>query len=279
MTVQRRAALSDMQTRRNRLTAAVWMILLLLVTGIAVRSAFMHQWERLFTCLLTLVLFAAPSFAAHRLHIKLPTALEITVLIFIFCSEVLGEIACFYIKYPLWDAMLHAVNGFLFAAFGFCLTDLLNENRSAKFHLSPSFLAFVAFCFSMTIGIFWEFFEYAMDYLFALDMQKDVLLSGFHSVLLDETRQNVPVAVREITRTVIETADGTKYVISGYLDIGLTDTLKDLFVNFIGAAVFSLLGRIYVRQRGRNSIAAAFIPVVADADGQPAADTENRGNL
>ncbi|MBQ5339708.1 MAG: hypothetical protein J6Z40_11160 [Oscillospiraceae bacterium] len=267
------------QIREHRATFIVWMILRILVIGIAVRSAHTHQWERFFTCILTLILFLAPSFVQKKLRIKLPTALEITVLIFIFCAEVLGEIACFYIKYPLWDTMLHTVNGFLFAAFGFCLVDLLNENHSVKFHLSPSFLALVAFCFSMTIGIFWEFFEYAMDHLFALDMQKDTILTAFQSVTLDETRQNNPVAVQNITRTVIETADGTKYVISGYLDIGLTDTLKDLFVNFIGAAVFSLLGRIYVRQRGKNSIAAAFIPVVAVSEAQRAADTENRGNL
>ena len=75
--------------------------------------------------------------------------------------------------------------------------------------------------------------------------------------------------------SVIETADGAKYVIDGYLDIGLTDTLKDLFVNFIGAAVFSLLGRIYVRQRGKNSIAAAFIPIVSPS----AAETESTEGL
>ena len=171
--------------------------------------------------------------------------------------------------------MLHTVNGFLFAAFGFCLVDLLNENRSIKFRLSPNFLALVAFCFSMTIGIFWEFFEFTMDHLFALDMQKDTVLAAFQSVTLDETRQNIPVAVQDITRTVIETADGAKYVIDGYLDIGLTDTLKDLFVNFIGAAVFSLLGRIYVRQRGKNSIAAAFIPIVSPS----AAETESTEGL
>ncbi len=268
MTKQLHSAIREEFRRKNRLTVIVWIVLRILVVGIAVRSVYTQQWERFFTCLLTLTLFMSPSFVEHKLHIKLPTALEITVLIFIFCAEVLGEIACFYIKYPLWDTMLHTVNGFLFAAFGFCLVDLLNENRSAKFHLSPSFLALVAFCFSMTIGIFWEFFEYTMDHLFALDMQKDTILTAFHSVTLDETRQNIPVAVQDITRTTVETADGTQYALDGYLDIGLTDTLKDLFVNFIGAAVFSLLGRIYVRQRGKNSIAAAFIPVVAAAEEQ-----------
>lgn len=272
---RRRSAVPPELANKNRLTIIVWSVLRLLVIGVAVRSVFMQQWERFFTCLLTLILFMAPSFVERRLHIKLPTALEITVLIFIFCAEVLGEIACFYIKYPLWDTMLHTVNGFLFAAFGFCLVDLLNENRSIKFRLSPNFLALVAFCFSMTIGIFWEFFEFSMDHLFALDMQKDTVLAAFQSVTLDETRQNIPVAVQDITRTVIETADGTKYVIDGYLDIGLTDTLKDLFVNFIGAAVFSLLGRIYVRQRGKNSIAAAFIPIVSPS----AAETESTEGL
>jgi len=272
---RRRSAVPPELAHKNRLTIIVWSVLRLLVIGVAVRSVFMQQWERFFTCLLTLILFMAPSFVERRLHIKLPTALEITVLIFIFCAEVLGEIACFYIKYPLWDTMLHTVNGFLFAAFGFCLVDLLNENRSIKFRLSPNFLALVAFCFSMTIGIFWEFFEFSMDHLFALDMQKDTVLAAFQSVTLDETRQNIPVAVQDITRTVIETADGAKYVIDGYLDIGLTDTLKDLFVNFIGAAVFSLLGRIYVRQRGKNSIAAAFIPIVSPS----AAETESTEGL
>ncbi len=269
MGIKTQPALSKEMKRKNRATLIVWMVLRILVIGIAVRSVFARQWESLFTCLLTLVLFMAPSFVERKLHIKLPTMLEITVLIFIFCAEVLGEIACFYIKYPLWDTMLHTVNGFLFAAFGFCLVDLLNENSNVKLRLSPNFLTLVAFCFSMTIGIFWEFFEFSMDHLFALDMQKDTLLTEFQSVVLDDTKQNIPIVVQNITRTIIETADGNQIVLNGYLDIGLTDTLKDLFVNFIGAAVFSALGRIYVQQRGKHSIAAAFIPVVAEKSEAP----------
>lgn len=274
---KKRSALPPELAHKHRVTIIVWSVLRLLVIAVAVRCVFTRQWERFFTCLLTLTLFMAPSFVERKLHIKLPTALEITVLIFIFCAEVLGEIACFYIKYPLWDTMLHTVNGFLFAAFGFCLVDLLNENRSVKFKLSPNFLALVAFCFSMTIGIFWEFFEFSMDHLFTLDMQKDTVVTEFQSVTLDETKQNIPIVIQDIKRTTVETADGTQYVIDGYLDVGLTDTLKDLFVNFVGAAVFSLIGRIYVRQRGKNVIAAAFIPVVAA--GQPVTEEDTEGFL
>ncbi|MBR3267548.1 MAG: hypothetical protein IKI58_02285 [Oscillospiraceae bacterium] len=251
---------------------AKFVLLLLcgIVAATACRNAVRGHWESVMTCILTLMLFLIPAFIGKQLHIRLPAAMEVTFLIFIFCAEVLGEIACFYVKYPLWDTMLHTVNGFLFAAFGFCLADLLNENPRLKFQLSPQFTALAAFCFSMTVGILWEFFEFSMDRLLALDMQKDTLITAFHSVALNESGENTPLPVEHITRTVIETADGKQIILNGYLDIGLTDTLKDLFVNFIGAAVFSVLGGIYVARRGKSGFAAAFIPVVEPVTAQSA---------
>jgi hypothetical protein len=234
---------------------------------VGIRNAVQEQWESVLTCILTLILFLAPDLIERQLHIKLPTAMEVTVFVFIFCAEILGEIACFYIKYSFWDTTLHTVNGFLFAAFGFCLVDLLNENQRITLQLSPLFLAVISFCFSMTIGIMWEFFEFTVDHTLKKDMQKDTVLTGFQSVMLDETRKNIPVPVQNIQRTTIETA-GETYVIDGYLDIGLTDTMKDLFVNFIGATVFSCIGFVYVKRRGKHGLAAAFIPIVKPAEEQ-----------
>ena len=256
-----RRALVD-QIRSNRPAFIVWITLRMLVIVIAVRSARQRLWESFVCCILALILFLAPPFVEKKLHLKLPTVLEVTVFIFIFCAEILGEIECYYIKYAYWDSILHTVNGFLFAAFGFCLVDLLNENQKIKFQLSPTFQALVAFCFSMTIGILWEFFEFSMDHLLTLDMQKDTIIYGFQSVTLDSSAQNIPIALRDIVQTTITCADGSQQVINGYLDIGLTDTIKDLFVNFIGAVVFSVIGWVYIRERGKNRIAAAFIPVV-----------------
>jgi len=255
------------QIRQNRFAFAVRLVLCIIVIGVGIRNAMQGQWESVLTCILTLILFLAPDLIERQLHIKLPTAMEVTVFVFIFCAEILGEIACFYIKYSFWDTTLHTVNGFLFAAFGFCLVDLLNENQRIKLQLSPIFLAVVSFCFSMTIGILWEFFEFSVDHTLMKDMQKDTVLTGFQSVMLDETQRNIPVAVKDITRTTIETPDET-YIIEGYLDIGLTDTMKDLFVNFIGATVFSCIGYAYVRRRGKHGLAAAFIPVVEPAEEQ-----------
>ena len=52
--------------------------------------------------------------------------------------------------------------------------------------------------------------------------------------------------------------------LGGYLDLGIADTMEDLLVNFIGAVVFSAIGFIYVKTRGRSRIAPQFIPQVLD---------------
>ncbi len=254
------------QIRQNRPAFIVWSVLRVIVILVAVWCVLRRQWESFLSCVLTLVLFLAPSFVEKKLQIKLPTALEISVLVFIFCAQILGEIACFYIQYPFWDKMLHTANGFLFAAFGFCLVDLLNENQRFRFALSPLFQAVMAFCFSMTIGVAWEFFEFGADHLLGLDMQKDRVITEFQSVTLDPTESNTPIPVHEIEKTIIETADGSTYVIEGYLDVGLVDTTEDLFVNFIGAAVFCVVGWVYIYRRGKNRLAAAFIPVVTKTE-------------
>ena len=187
-------------------------------------------------------------------------------MIFIFSAEILGEISDFYGRFQHWDTVLHTLNGFLCAAIGFALVDILNENKQIKFELSPAFCVIVAMCFSMTIGVLWEFFEFGADHLLGLDMQKDTVLTQFQSVSLDPSQSNTPVLIEDIVRTTIETADGSTYVIDGYLDVGLADTTQDLFVNFIGATVFCIIGWLYVYRRGKNRLAAAFIPIVRPAE-------------
>ena len=179
--------------------------------------------------------------------IELPGTLEIIILVFIFASEILGELGCFFINVPNWDSILHTTTGFLCAAFGFALIDILNRNDKIKFQLSPIYVALVAFCFSMTIGVLWEFFEFGMDWFFHTDMQRDTVINAIYSASLDPTRTNKVVAVKEIHDVVI---NGENLGLGGYLDIGLLDTMNDLLVNFIGAAVFSFLGYFYVKNRG-----------------------------
>lgn len=236
----------------------VYLVLRLIVVGTLISSILRGEYENAFICLLVLVLFMLPFFIQQNFGIELPSTLEIIILLFIFASEILGELGCYFISYPHWDSMLHTVTGFLCAATGFALIDILNRNSRIKFTLSPVYVALVAFCFSMTVGVLWEFFEFSMDYLFHMDMQKDTIIHSFASVTLDPTNSNIPILVDNITDVAV---NGESLGLGGYLDVGLYDTMQDLFVNFVGALTFSVIG-YFSAKSGNNKIAKQFVPVV-----------------
>ena len=201
--------------KRAPVLFTVYVILRVVVIAIMVMQIFNRNWNDVFFCALTLVLFLIPSFIEKRVKVNVPDTLEIIVLLFIFAAEILGEIRGYFIHVPGWDTALHTANGFLAAAIGLALIDILNRSDRFAISLSPLFVVMVSFCFSMTVGVIWEFFEYGMDLFFGTDMQKDTIINGF-------------------------------------VDIGLHDTMKDLLVNFLGAAVFSILGYRHIKKRGEG---------------------------
>lgn len=250
--------------KEKRSVTLVYILLRTSVVLVMLAQIFNSNFENVFLCVLTLLLFMMPSVMKRKLDVELPNTLEIIILLFIYAAEILGEIGAYYVTFPYWDTVLHTLNGFLCAAIGFSLVDILNRSSSERFNLSPLYMAIVAFCFSMTVGVIWEFFECTMDQMFFLDMQKDTVVSAIGSIMLDAPGGNHPVVIKNITDVIIVQADGTQTALGlgGYLDIGLLDTMEDLFVNFIGALTFSIIGYFYVKSRGENKFAKRFIPVV-----------------
>lgn len=251
------------EIREHRSSFFVYIFLRTLVLITMVLQIFNQNYENAFLCILTLFLMIIPSFIQVEFKIELPSTLEIIILLFIFSAEILGEIQSFYIKVPMWDTILHTLNGFLAAAIGFSLVDLMNKDPRIKFQLSPLFMAIVAFCFSMTIGVVWEFFEFGMDTFAGLDMQKDTIINHITSVTLDPTKANIPITIDGIKEVII---NGKTLGVGGYIDIGLIDTMYDLFVNFIGALVFSIFGYFYVVNRGKGRVVNRFIPRLKDRE-------------
>ena len=237
----------------------VYIFLRLLVILTLIRQIMLGEWENVFVCLISLILLLAPFFIEKKFKITIPSMLEIIILCFIFSAEILGEINSFYVRVPHFDTLLHTINGFLCAGVGFSLIDLLNEN-SKKINLTPLYLSLTAFCFSMTIGVLWEFFEYGADQLLGFDMQKDMIVENINSVELDETRTNTVIKYDNIDKTILYDKDGNVIVeINGYLDVGINDTMKDLIVNFIGALIFSIIGYLYVIDRNKYKFVDNFL--------------------
>lgn len=245
--------------RLNPKAFRLYSVLRIMVILTMIVSLVSGNYENAALCALSLILFLLPAFFEDRFKIEVPPLFEAIIYLFIFAAEILGEVNHFYTAIPGWDTMLHTMNGFLCAAIGFAMVDLLNRH-SKNLNLSPIYVAITAFCFSMTIGVIWEFVEFTFDQLLFLDMQKDFIVSKFGSVALDPTHSQIPVVVDHITKTIIETASGKKYVIDGgYLDIGIIDTMKDLLVNFVGAIVFSIFGYIYIKYRDRKNLAGKLM--------------------
>lgn len=262
--------------RQQPAVFAVYVVLRLIVVAKLVLSILRGEYESAFICLLVLILFILPFFIQQNFGIQLPTTLEIIILLFIFAAEILGELEGYFITYSNWDTMLHTTTGFLCAATGFALIDILNRNSRIKFQLSPIYVALAAFCFSMTVGVLWEFFEFGMDRLFQLDMQKDTVVQSITSVMLDPTNSNTPITIDGIHSVAV---NGNDLGFDGYLDIGLYDTMEDLFVNFIGAVAFSVIGYFYIKHRGKGKLARAFIPTLSEQEEQdPAAPDSSREN-
>ncbi len=248
--------------KQNKTVFAVYLFLRVIVIACLVWSAIRGDYENVFVCVLALALFLIPAFLEENLGIHLPTALQIIALIFVFCAEILGEMSAYYQKVPLWDTMLHTVNGFIFAAFGFALVDIFNRNPRFKLQLSPAFLAMVAFCFSMTVGVLWEFFEFGWDVFMHTDMQKDYVIDAIRSVDIGIPEENKVGVIEGISEVFI---NGKELGVGGYLDIGLYDTMKDLLVNFIGALIFSVIGYYYIKSQGKSRFASQFIPTLKDS--------------
>ena len=173
-----------------------------------IRGWVMHDHSQDFLIILTFIMTNYPSVLEKRFGVYLPNTLQIIITLFIFAAQVLGEMNNFYDKIPWWDTMLHATSGTILGLLGFMFVYLLNKNRESNVNLSPIFVVLFAFCFAITMGVFWEFFEYASDRLLGYNMQK------FRMPGQD----------------------------------GLVDTMEDLIVDTIGAIVACVFGWLYIKQ-------------------------------
>ena len=132
---------------------SVYLVLRFLVIAIMIRQLFKGNFENVFVCILTLILFIIPILIDRKLNIKLPSTLEKIIYFFIFAAWILGEIQNFYGKFAYWDTLLHTINGFICAAVGFAMIDILNDSQRFFTNMAPVFVAIVSIGFSMTVGV------------------------------------------------------------------------------------------------------------------------------
>ena len=199
----------------QRFTIALQLILL----GEALFAVWGQRW---FTAFLTAMIIAItffPLLFERRFRIHIPPELQLAAIGFVFASLFLGEIRDYYTRFWWWDMALHTMSGFLLGILGFLLVHIMNETEKIHVHMKPGFVAFFAFMFALGVGALWEIFEFTMDSLFGMNMQKPML--GDPS--------------------------------------GLTDTMWDLIVDATGALVISVLGWRYLKNPDKRSFLERWI--------------------
>lgn len=262
------------QYGESRITFVLYMLLRLIIIAVIVMAIIRGDYEHIWQCVLALVMFCLPPFFERTIKADLPALFEIVILLFIFAFFILGEVFSFMALVPWWDTMLHTFYGFIFAAFSFSLIDVLNDDKNLKFKLSPFYLCLSSISITIFFGVLWEFFEYFADHFLGKDMQKDWLVTSFNSTYLDPGNGMTPYVVSDIKSTIINYANDQQIVLNGYLDIGIIDTMKDLFVAFIGALVFCIFLVAYLKSKGKNKFAAMLIPVKRNWNEEPPAPSD-----
>ncbi|MDZ4185674.1 MAG: hypothetical protein U1D97_11930 [Desulfuromonadales bacterium] len=193
----------------NRIHTWVGRALLIVVAVEWVLLLLDARWLAMFLVTLIIAALIAPSLFRRKLDVEIPVEFHLAAVLFVFASLYLGEIQSFYQRFWWWDIALHTTAGLLMGIVGFLLVYLLNESKRVELHMTPGFISLFAFLFAVTIGTVWEIFEFSMDQLFGLNMQKPMM--GDPS--------------------------------------GLTDTMWDMIVNALGAFLISFMGWWYLKRQ------------------------------
>ena len=150
-----------------------------------VLSIYEHRWLIAFLVAGILILTLLPTALGKRFAVYIPPEFELLAILFIFATLFLGEVRGYYIKFWWWDVLMHAGSGFLFGIMGFLLVYVLNQEEKIQLHMKPAFVALFSFVFAIAIGSMWEIFEYSMDSLFGLNMQKSGLVDTMWDLIVD----------------------------------------------------------------------------------------------
>ncbi|WP_022947819.1 DUF2238 domain-containing protein [Methylohalobius crimeensis] len=185
-----------------------------------------QRWSTAATTTVIILATLVPLLLGKRFRVFIPPEFELLATLFVFASLFLGEMRGYYVRFWWWDIVLHTASGFLFGIIGFLLVYVLNEKKEIDLHMNPGFVALFAFMFALGIGALWEIFEFGIDQFFGMNMQKAML------------------------------GDSS----------GLTDTMWDLIVDAVGAAVIAIMGYGYLKTAGTRSFLEQWIEAFVEAN-------------
>jgi len=235
----------------NKSSDIIFVLLFLLTLISSIISLVNKDYRNSIIAIITIIIISIPYLLERKRKLKFSHIFKILIYFFIFSNSILGEVYHFYIDYKYGDFILHMAGGFIFTSIGLSLI--------CKYKINFLIVLILTLSFSMTVSLTWEFVEYTSDKIFYTDTQKDTLIKDIASVSIDNVKNYKEEKVLEIEETILygKNKEVLKVINGGYLDIGLSDTMSDLFANFLGVFIFWVIN--YLSIYGKKRIVNLFL--------------------
>ncbi|MEN8847258.1 MAG: hypothetical protein ABF377_04175 [Akkermansiaceae bacterium] len=166
-------------SKTPKIILLIWLSLVISIGA----SLYNGLWSTVFVSMVALVMTVLPIIFAERFEVKLPIRFAAAISIFAFATLFLGEVRDYYGRFWWWDVVLHTASAVGFGLIGFLGVFMLFEGD--RFKAPPIALAILSFCFAVSIGAIWEIFEFAMDQIFGMNMQKSGLVDTMWDLIVD----------------------------------------------------------------------------------------------
>src|SRR3989304_7271830 len=190
--------------------ALLTLVLLLTLLVSFIGSLVLRNWTLMLFTLFIAVLICLPRFIGKWSNVIFPESLEVFVIVFLYATLFLGELKHFYAAYWWWDVLLHTVSGLAFGVMGFFILYILYKTEKIK--TSPKVIAMFLFVFALALGALWEIVEFIIDQIFGTKMQS----GKFYDAVIQ--------------------------------NCGLSDTMKDLIDDSVGALIAAIVGYLYIKK-------------------------------
>ena len=149
----------------------------------AIKNLIAENYTQMVIAFLGIIGTFVPYIINNIFKVKLLKVLNFAILIFVFGAQYFGSLKNIYDVITFYDTILHTASGIILFLIGVNVIKIVDERTVNKLFCYPMVIVSFAFCFAISWGVFWEFYEFASDRILGTDMQ--LLKSGGDIALMD----------------------------------------------------------------------------------------------
>ena len=236
-------------SKKEKIYMFIKILLVVFILISIIRAIIINNFTMILVSLISLIIFCLPYLFGKIFHVKFPIFLNLIICVFVFLSQILGDVYDFYLLLPWWDDFLHFTSGIMIIEIAYFFMNIIGQYNN-KIQLTPLYKVAVSFCFTISILAFWECFEFSCDKFLGTDTQKDTIVTKINSSEFTKKDKDANRII-EMNSIIINDNDWIENY-GGYIDIGLMDTMHDLLNGIAGTTIYSFVRYKFLKSKNIN---------------------------